>query len=379
MKFDCPHCQQSLEADDSFAGAAVDCPMCGQSLVIPAPPTAEEPQLPDPAPSEPAPEPPVEEAEPAPEATDAPGVEELPPPPPPPPPKTPPKFRVVSKPEPASPASGTSRVASAPQVRGSQKKMECPHCFSLYEVPETVMGMYVDCPSCGKRFRARATPATGTLAGEAAGGAKLPMLLPLVIKSVMLGVIAFSTVFSYVSGFADSVYVTGPLVLVLGILSLVTGAILHYKCWEAMPVDFARTTPAKALGYLFIPFFNLYWRFPSIGGLGGDCGAFALNKGRNDFNHLGALGLTLAILMCLESTNWVWTFFSAERGIRVAWGMGWTDRAFWQCCFLLSIGGKTIIGLLLYAAKFVIWLLFYRDVTRLLNGQAAQTAISSLH
>lgn len=110
MKFACPHCQTPLEADDSFAGASVDCPMCGQSLVIPAPPTAEEPQLPDPAPSEPAAEPPAGEAELAPEAPDTSVAEELPPPPPPPPPppKAVPKFRVVSKSQPSDPVSNSS-------------------------------------------------------------------------------------------------------------------------------------------------------------------------------------------------------------------------------------------------------------------------------
>lgn len=44
MKFACPHCQQSLEADDSFAGASVDCPTCGQPLAIPQPPAAEPPR-----------------------------------------------------------------------------------------------------------------------------------------------------------------------------------------------------------------------------------------------------------------------------------------------------------------------------------------------
>lgn len=41
MKFACPHCQQSLEADDSFAGSSVDCPTCGQPFAIPSPSAAE--------------------------------------------------------------------------------------------------------------------------------------------------------------------------------------------------------------------------------------------------------------------------------------------------------------------------------------------------
>lgn len=41
MKFDCPHCQQSIEAGDSLAGVAASCPSCSKSLVVPGAPTAE--------------------------------------------------------------------------------------------------------------------------------------------------------------------------------------------------------------------------------------------------------------------------------------------------------------------------------------------------
>lgn len=36
MKFACPHCQQPLEADESYAGATVDCPACGKTFVVEA-------------------------------------------------------------------------------------------------------------------------------------------------------------------------------------------------------------------------------------------------------------------------------------------------------------------------------------------------------
>jgi hypothetical protein len=40
MKFACPHCQQHLEIDASFAGQALSCPACGQSFVLPEIPKA---------------------------------------------------------------------------------------------------------------------------------------------------------------------------------------------------------------------------------------------------------------------------------------------------------------------------------------------------
>ena len=38
-------------------------------------------------------------------------------------------------------------------------------------------------------------------------------------------------------------------------------SILHYKCWAAVPQQYRCTTPARAIGFLFIPFYNFYWAF----------------------------------------------------------------------------------------------------------------------
>lgn len=108
MKFSCPHCQQHLEADDSFAGTTVDCPTCGKSFVVGAVPAAEPP---------PPVSVPVPDAPPVPETPERPEPESVPPPPvePPPaePPKAAPKFHVVSRPLESAP----ERPKSAPKFR----------------------------------------------------------------------------------------------------------------------------------------------------------------------------------------------------------------------------------------------------------------------
>ncbi len=40
INFKCQHCDQELSADASGAGTQIECPSCGQTLVIPAPPAA---------------------------------------------------------------------------------------------------------------------------------------------------------------------------------------------------------------------------------------------------------------------------------------------------------------------------------------------------
>jgi hypothetical protein len=36
---------------------------------------------------------------------------------------------------------------------------------------------------------------------------------------------------------------------------------MHHACWSALPARYRATTPGRAIGFLFVPFFNLYWSF----------------------------------------------------------------------------------------------------------------------
>jgi hypothetical protein len=60
-----------------------------------------------------------------------------------------------------------------------------------------------------------------------------------------------------------SVFVYGALMNSAAILQY----IMHYKFWQIVQDGFASTTPGKAIGFLFIPYFNFYWIFRSIYGL----------------------------------------------------------------------------------------------------------------
>ncbi|MBO4303421.1 MAG: hypothetical protein J6A21_02430 [Lentisphaeria bacterium] len=41
----------------------------------------------------------------------------------------------------------------------------------------------------------------------------------------------------------------------------IAAIVLLYRYWKFLPAEEAETTPAKAVGYFFIPLFNLYWSF----------------------------------------------------------------------------------------------------------------------
>ena len=55
-----------------------------------------------------------------------------------------------------------------------------------------------------------------------------------------------------------------------------------YKSWSAIQCYSPRTTPGKAVGFCFIPFFNLYWSFVAINGLVKDVNQIVRNQGRGD-------------------------------------------------------------------------------------------------
>ena len=55
--------------------------------------------------------------------------------------------------------------------------------------------------------------------------------------------------------------------------------VLIYKAWAAIQDGHARTTPGKALGFLFIPIFNIYWLFVALGSWGKEFNSFAGRRG----------------------------------------------------------------------------------------------------
>lgn len=63
------------------------------------------------------------------------------------------------------------------------------------------------------------------------------------------------------------------------IASMVLFYILLYRNWQLIQDGYARTTPGKAVGFLFIPFFNFYWIFEAFPGLVKDTNAYIQRHG----------------------------------------------------------------------------------------------------
>jgi len=54
--------------------------------------------------------------------------------------------------------------------------------------------------------------------------------------------------------------------------------VLLYKCWALIQDGYPQTTPGKAVGFWFIPLFNLYWIFVAVRGLAEDLNRFASRR-----------------------------------------------------------------------------------------------------
>jgi uncharacterized membrane protein len=60
----------------------------------------------------------------------------------------------------------------------------------------------------------------------------------------------------------------------IGYIPMILGAVfmfvLIHRMWSSLQDDHARTTPGKAVGFLFIPFYNFYWAFQVFPGFATD-------------------------------------------------------------------------------------------------------------
>ena len=90
----------------------------------------------------------------------------------------------------------------------------------------------------------------------------------------------------------------------LGILALIAATVLQYiltyRYWETIQSIHPRTTPGKAVGYMFIPFFSIYWIWEAYHGLSKD-----MNQYMNVNNVPGerineALSLAYCILLWIS-------------------------------------------------------------------------------
>ena len=150
----------------------------------------------------------------------------------------------------------------------------------------------------------QARPATGMVAGTRPGMAASPYATPhsfgliratpgedyppVEVKPTMFGLIVAmlggGVVLMYLALFLlihtifvrpDRDGLVGVIVLfVAGVVCLLIGGIMQYialyRAWSCLQYSTPRTSPGKAVGFMFIPLFNIYWIFQAYHGLAKD-------------------------------------------------------------------------------------------------------------
>ena len=86
------------------------------------------------------------------------------------------------------------------------------------------------------------------------------------------------------------------------ICSVAIEMLLFYKMWAAIQDDKASISPAKAIGFLFIPVFNIYWALLMVTGFAEDYNAFVQRRAIKTKDLSMALFLIYAFVFILSAT-----------------------------------------------------------------------------
>ena len=105
---------------------------------------------------------------------------------------------------------------------------------------------------------------------------------------------------------------------ILGIPALIACFVfqmmLLYELWCTVQDGRAESTSGKAIGFLFIPFFNIYWQFVAIWGLAKDLNRYSREHNIAAPEANESLALTVCILNCCGIIPYV-GFLTAIAGL----------------------------------------------------------------
>ena len=284
IHFKCGKCGKKLAAKDESVGKRVKCPACGQVLQAPA----------------------AGEAPRAPAAKAAPALAQAAPKPAPPP-------AAVPRPVPAAASLGVGPAGGV--IRAPKPMSKKFYITSIVAGPAVlaaagllyIIGIFV--------FGAGAISAQQ-------GGSQNPQEAMANMTAMTQGMMGWGVLcmIVFVIGYAAEIY------------SGVIGFILLYKMWSVLQAGPVRATPGKAVGLLFVPFYNLYWMFQAILGWAQDYNAFVAQRG-------------------IESPQ-------APEGLAKT------------ICILALVGAVPCVGLLVLPVLFVLALVFYAKAIDCVNALA---------
>lgn len=136
----------------------------------------------------------------------------------------------------------------------------------------------------------------GSIVGGEVGG--IVLLAVAIILLVLSGILSNFIINLTYAG--TEAVVTSSLLLLLGLAAILYGAsiwyLLLYKAWAVIQDGKANTTPEKAVGYIFIPFYGFYWIFRAWYGLARDYNRYVARYGFKTAKMREGLFLAFCIL-----------------------------------------------------------------------------------
>ena len=173
-----------------------------------------------------------------------------------------------------------------------------------------------------------------------------PQRISMIPTSIFYGLQALLVVPAEVFFFRGDIEVSiaciAAAVLALCVTCLFFG-LLHHASWSVLPARYRATTPGKAVGYLFIPFFDLYWAFVSFVRLA------------DGYNALAA-----------EHPHW------NLRNLR-----GWAEAkavlyvCYWTLAFIPGLASLVCV------TDFIVFVFFYRGVVKNANSVIEQSTVKA--
>ena len=187
------------------------------------------------------------------------------------------------------------------------RMFNCPNCGQEIEFEESQSGSSVQCPLC---FKTVTVPLVETSLETVktqicnSSGKYIPGSISKLYKwffiSTVIGFIVIPLIYvvwDIMNGpesligsssnvnlsFADiSILLLSLLNFVCMIISVVMASILLYRFWNIIQSGTRkRTTPGKAVGFCFIPFFNIYWIYVAYVGLARDMNLYCEENSLN--------------------------------------------------------------------------------------------------
>ncbi len=91
------------------------------------------------------------------------------------------------------------------------------------------------------------------------------------------------------------------------LIALITHLTFVYKFWNSIQDGHPRMTPGKAIGFLFIPFFNIYWLFQVYPGFATDYNRYIQEKGiqARPLSQGILTAMAIFILISIPVVNWI--------------------------------------------------------------------------